>query len=144
MPTLAIPAVSALTAGVLIVLQMFLLLTVVFARRRNRQSLGDGGNDNMLRAIRRHGNLAENAAIFVVCAALLEMLGESRMVVEILCAAFVLGRLSHAIGLSFGRSVNIFRFVGATVTVIVGIAVGVLLIRIALPLVDLNAIVHQL
>ena len=144
MPTLTVPAVSALTAGVLIILQMFLLLTVVFARRGNQQSLGDGGNADMLRSIRRHGNLAENAAIFVICAALLEMLGENRMTVEILCAAFVLGRLSHAIGLSFGRSVNIFRFLGATTTVIVGIAVGVQLIRIAWPLVNLSELIHKL
>lgn len=142
MPTLAIPAVSALTAGILIVMQMLLLLTVVLSRRSNRQSLGDGGNANMLRAIRRHGNLAENAAIFVVCAALFEMLGGSRGIVEILCAAFVLGRLSHAIGLSFGRTVNIFRFVGATTTVIVGIALGVKLIQIAWPLVNPMALLH--
>ena len=139
MPTLTIPVVSALTAGVLIVFQMLLLLTVVFARRSNRLSLGDGGNPGMLRAIRRHGNLAENAAIFVVCVALLEMLGGNRMTVEILCAAFVLGRLSHALGLSYGRGVNIFRLVGATATLIVGIAVGVRLIQIAWPLANLGA-----
>jgi uncharacterized membrane protein YecN with MAPEG domain len=135
MPTLTVPAVSALTAGVLIVLQMALLLTVVLSRLTNRQSLGDGGNAGMLRAIRRHGNLAENAAIFVVCAALLEMLGGNRLLLEILCAAFVLGRLSHAIGLSLGRTVNIFRFVGTVATVAAGIAVGIQLIAISLPLV---------
>ncbi len=144
MPTLALPAVSALTAGILIVLQMLLLLTVVLARRSNQQSLGDGGNANMLRSIRRHGNLAENAAIFVVCAALLEMLGESRLTMEILCGAFVLARLSHAIGLSFGRTVNIFRFVGTTVTVAVSIWAGVLLIQIALPLVSPGGLLHRL
>jgi uncharacterized membrane protein YecN with MAPEG domain len=144
MPTLAVPAISALTAGVLILLQMFLLLTVVLARRSNRQSLGDGGNANMLRAIRRHGNLAENAAIFVVSVTILEMLGESRTFVEILCGAFVLARLSHAIGLSFGRTVNIFRFLGATTTVIVGIAVGVRLIEIAWPLTNLGTLLHRL
>jgi uncharacterized membrane protein YecN with MAPEG domain len=144
MPALAIPAVSALTAGILIVLQMLLLLTVVLARRSNQQSLGDGGNANMLRSIRRHGNLAENAAIFLVCAALLEMLGESRLTMEILCGAFVLARLCHAIGLSFGRTVNIFRFVGTTATVAVGIWAGVLLIQIALPLVNPGELLHRL
>ena len=142
MPTLTVPAVSALTAGVLIVMQMLLLLTVVLARARNRQSLGDGGNANMLRAVRRHGNLAENAAIFVVCAALLEMLGGSRMTVEILCAAFVLGRLSHIIGLSLGRTINIFRFVGIVTTVIVGFSTGVGLIQIAWPLVHPMTLFH--
>ena len=67
------PVVSALTAGVLIVMQMALMLTVIRARRRNRQSLGDGGNPDMLLAIRRHGNSAENAALFIAGFALLEL-----------------------------------------------------------------------
>jgi uncharacterized membrane protein YecN with MAPEG domain len=144
MPTLTIPAVSALTAGILIVLQMLLLLTVVLSRRSNRQSLGDGGNADMLRAIRRHGNLAENAAIFVVCAALLETLGESRTTMEILCGVFVLGRVSHAVGLSFVREVNVFRFVGTVATVFVGIWADVTLIQIAWPLVGLGGLLHRL
>ncbi len=142
MQALAIPAVSALTAGVLIVMQMLLLLTVVFARVRNKQSLGDGGNPGMLRAVRRHGNLAENAAIFIVCAALLEMLGESRTTMEILCAAFVLGRLSHIIGLSLGRTINVFRLIGIVATVIVGIRLGVGLVQIAWPLVHPMTLFH--
>ena len=72
------------------------------------------------------------------------MLGESRVVVEILCGAFVLARLSHAIGLSFGRTVNIFRFLGVTTTVIVGITVGVKLIQIAWPLTNLSTFLQRL
>jgi uncharacterized membrane protein YecN with MAPEG domain len=63
---------------------------------------------------------------------------------EILCGAFVLARLCHAIGLSFGRTVNIFRFVGTTATVAVGIWAGVLLIQIALPLVNPGELLHRL
>ena len=34
-------------------------------RRRVRQSLGEGTDPALIRAVRRHGNFAENAAIFV-------------------------------------------------------------------------------
>ncbi len=44
MPALSAPLVSAVTAGVLIIIQMALILTVVVARRRGKQSLGDGGD----------------------------------------------------------------------------------------------------
>src|SRR3954465_8185931 len=54
------PFVSAFTAGLIIVMQMLLLLGVVRARLRVRQSIGDGGNQELLLAIRRHGNFTEN------------------------------------------------------------------------------------
>jgi uncharacterized protein len=126
------PLISALTAGILIVMQMGLALAVALARRRNRQSLGDGGNKDLLPAIRRHGNLAENAALFIAGFTLLEMLGGSRIELEILCAVFVLARISHAIGLSMQNTVNPFRIIGITATIAVGVALGLALVRIGL------------
>jgi uncharacterized membrane protein YecN with MAPEG domain len=126
------PLISALTAGILIVMQMALAFAVALARRRNRQSLGDGGNKDVLQAIRRHGNLAENAALFIAGFTLMELLGGNRIELEILCAVFVLGRISHAIGLSMPRTVNPFRIIGITATIVVGIALGLALVRIGL------------
>ena len=126
------PLISAVTAGILIVMQMVLALTVALARRRNRQSLGDGGNKDVLQAIRRHGNLAENAALFIAGFTLMEMLGGNRTELQSLCAAFVLGRISHAIGLSMERTVNPFRIIGITATIAVGLALGAGLVRIGL------------
>jgi uncharacterized protein len=122
------PIVSALTCGVLIIMQMAFLLTVALARQSNRQSLGDGGHPSLLNAMRRHGNLAENAAIFIAGFALLEILGASRISVEIFCGLFVLVRISHAIGLSMKSTVNRFRFIGAAGTAFIGFALGVRLI----------------
>jgi uncharacterized membrane protein YecN with MAPEG domain len=105
--TLTPPFVTALTAGILLGMQTALMLDVVATRRRSRQSLGDGGHDGLLRAIRRHGNLAENAAIFIAGSALLELTGGPRAIVAVMCAAFVVGRVSHAVGLSMkGRLVS--------------------------------------
>jgi uncharacterized membrane protein YecN with MAPEG domain len=127
------PVVSALTAGVLMILQMALMMSVVVARRDNRQSLGDGGSNELLRAIRRHGNLAENTGIFMAGFVLLELLGAGRPRLEVLCGAFVLGRISHVIGLSLERTVNPFRVGGVAATVAVGLASAIWLIRKALP-----------
>jgi hypothetical protein len=126
------PVVTALTAGILIIMQMGLLFAVVRARRRGRQSLGDGGNAGLLMAIRRHGNLAENAALFVAGFALLEISGGNRVWLAVMCAAFVLARISHAIGLSMRNTVNPFRIFGTAATVIVGMVLGVSLLRFAL------------
>jgi len=129
---LALPLVSALTAGVLLILQVVLMLRVVLARRAARQSLGTGNDDRLLRAVRQHGNLAENAGIFVTGLALLEMLGERRSVLAVLCAAFVVARVAHVVGLSMKNTVNRARVLGVAATATVGITVGFRLVAIAI------------
>jgi uncharacterized membrane protein YecN with MAPEG domain len=113
-----------LTAGVLLMLQMALMLSVVLARRRARVSLGAGDDERLLRAIRRHGNLAENAGIFLVAFALLELTGEERARLAVLGAVFVLARVAHVVGLSMKRSLNPVRVAGVALTACVGFALG--------------------
>ena len=127
------PVISAFTAGILILLQTALVFAAVNQRRLHGPSLGESTDQNVTRAIRRHGNLAENAAIFIACIALLEMLGGGRLWVELLCGAFVLARLFHALGLSLRNTVNPFRVAGVVLTVAVGLGLGVRLVLIAAP-----------
>jgi uncharacterized membrane protein YecN with MAPEG domain len=118
------PIISGLTAGVLLAMQLVLMFMVSSQRVKNQQSLGDGDNPALLQAVRRHGNFAENAAIFIAAVALLELLGDSRLEVEILCAAFVVGRLLHAIGMSVRKTVNRWRFFGTIIFALAGFVVA--------------------
>jgi uncharacterized protein len=131
-PTVVLPAVSAITAGVLILAQMVLLWATVLVRRRVRQSLGEAGDPALTRAVRRHGNFAENAAIFVVSLALVEMLGAPRWFVAGLAALFVIGRVVHAIGLSQTNTVNPWRVAGVIATVAAGLILGLRLVTLGL------------
>jgi uncharacterized membrane protein YecN with MAPEG domain len=127
--TIALPVISAITAGVLIIGQAALLLTVVQRRRSSRQALGDG-DATLQRLVRRHGNYAENAAIFVASLALLEMMGAARPFVVGLAALFIVGRLLHAIGLSRPNTVNAWRIAGVFATIAVGVVMGVRLVTL--------------
>lgn len=133
MASLTFPYISGATAAILLIAQMLLALAVAMGRRRNRQSLGDGDNPALLRAIRRHGNFAENAALFLAGFTLYELLGGPRLSVEILCGVFLLARLSHAVGLSFEKTTNVFRLAGVIGTVGVGLVLGVRLLMLAAP-----------
>lgn len=133
MISLITPWISAFTAGVVLILQTVLMFAAADQRRRTGEAHGEGGSPAVMRAVRRHGNLAENAAIFLIGIALFEMLGGPRLWVEGLCVVFVLARISHAVALSMERTVNPFRIVGVVATVLVGLALGVRLILIALP-----------
>ena len=134
MRELSMPMVSSVAAGALILIQLGLALLVVLERRKNRQSLGDGGNADVLRAMRRHGNFAENAAIFIACITLFELIGGSRTTLEIICAVFIVGRLCHAIGLSMTNTVNPLRVLGIGATIAAGVTLGVQLLRMGLAL----------
>jgi uncharacterized membrane protein YecN with MAPEG domain len=126
------PVITALAAAILIALQTVLMLMTAGQRRASRASLGgEAGAPALQRAVRRHGNLAENAAIFLVGLALAEMLSAGRIQIEVLAAVFVLSRLSHAIGLSFENTVNPWRIGGVVGTAFAGFALAVRLAVLA-------------
>jgi uncharacterized membrane protein YecN with MAPEG domain len=131
MTTLTMPVVSAITAGVLIILQMLLMLRTALTRRTVGPSLGEGADAVLIRRSRRHGNLAENAAIFIAGFTLLELMGEHRLWLEIACGLFVAARLLHVIGLSRKNTANGFRVVGVITTFAIGIGLGIRLIHLA-------------
>ena len=121
------PFITAATAVVLAVIQMFLMLYTARGRGKYKAGLGDGGSDPLLRRIRMHGNLAENAPLFLFLLLLTEMSGQWAGLVPIFAAAFVLVRLSHAIGLSMSAGPSLFRFVGVVGTLICILGLSALL-----------------
>jgi len=94
-------------------LQNGLVMTVGFGRVKYVQGIGDGGNNDLLMLIRRHGNLTENAPLFIALLAFIEMIIGSAYVVAAMGGAFFLVRIAHAIGLTIGEGPNAFRFIGA-------------------------------
>lgn len=119
-----LPLYTSLTAAALIILQMGLMLPVGLTRFKHQQSLGDGGHADLLMAIRRHGNLTENAPLFVAVLALIEILTGSSIVVAIFGAGFVFARIAHAVGLTVGDGPNAGRAIGAFGTLLLSLASG--------------------
>ena len=120
----AFPHITAATAIVLAVLQMLLMLHTARGRGKFKAGLGDGGSEPLLRRIRMHGNLAENAPLFLILLALTEATSQWSALVPHFAVAFVIVRISHALGLSISSGVSIFRFVGVigTLASILGLA----------------------
>ena len=94
------PFITATTACMLAFLQVFLGFLVGFKRLKTNTGIGDGGNESLARQIRVHGNLIENAPIFLILLALLELSGSEKLRIIILGSVFILGRIAHAVGLS--------------------------------------------
>lgn len=126
------PTITATTAGIILMLQIILAFTVSGARGKQNVWIGTGANSTMERLTRRHANLAENAGIFIAGFTLLELSGLSPVSLTYLCGAFVIARISHAIGLSQENTGNIFRLIGGMGTYILGFILGGLLIYVSM------------
>lgn len=96
--------VTAIAASVLGLLYVRLSLNVIGFRRKHGVSVGDGGHEDLLRAIRSHANLAEYAPIALLLVACLELNQAPVWITSILAASFVVGRLLHPIGMKSSDS----------------------------------------
>ena len=93
------PATTAVYASALAI--VFALLSVwVIAGRFNFSVLHqDGGNDEMGRRIRAHGNFSEYVPLIMILAAFLEMGGLQRGIMHGLLAPLLVARVLHPIGM---------------------------------------------
>ena len=117
--------ITLIYAGLLVLWFLALSYRVV-QKRGHGISLGDGGDADMLRRIRGHGNFAEYVPFALLMIAMLEQGGLSKMVIHALGATLVLARLLHGIALSFTEKWSFGRFYGTLLTFIVLAVCGVL------------------
>ncbi|MFT3671491.1 MAPEG family protein [Aestuariivirga sp.] len=92
--------ITAFYAALLTPVLIFLTLRTVARRRSARVALGDGGDADLLRRIRRHGNFVEYTPFALILLGLAESLGTMAAVLHAGGIALVAGRLLHAVALT--------------------------------------------
>ncbi len=121
------PIITAEAAIVLALLQALLMMRTGFYRAKTSIGMGDAGNEDLLKRIRAHGNLAENSALVLILLGLNELAGLSASILFPIAAVFVLLRLGHAFALSKTTGAHPFRFAGALGTAAVIVILAALL-----------------
>ncbi|MDX2158608.1 MAG: MAPEG family protein [Hyphomicrobiaceae bacterium] len=118
--------ITAVYASLLAVLFVVLSLRVILVRRGARVSLGDGGDDELLRRMRVHGNFAEYVPLALVLMGLAESLKLEPLILHGLGLTLLAARICHAVGLSPSPSIMPLRVAGMalTFTVIVTSAIA--------------------
>ena len=127
-----LPVYTAITTAVLTILQLFLMGRVIAQRGKTEVLIGDGGIEIMQQTIRVHGNLVENAPIFLIGLALAELIAGSTWVVLALGVVFALSRILHAVGYSKVAGVSSGRLIGTLGTMITTLAVAIYLVWVSL------------
>lgn len=138
--TLSPPVFSAILAGTLLTVQTTMMLLVGTYRSGARKGVGVDGDIKLERLVRRHGNLAENAAIFLIVLTLYELLFGDTVFALCIGVVFLVARMLHIIGFSSnagshlidadgaGRLYILLRASGAGLTALSTLALGLTLI----------------
>lgn len=109
--------VTPLYAGLLALWYLALSLRVV--QKRNKVSLGDGGDTELLRRIRGHGNFAEYVPLILVMLGFMELSRVSLYLIHAMGITLLVSRLLHGYALSYTTQFKFGRFWGALLTFVV-------------------------
>lgn len=103
-----------------------LTINVSRLRMKHKVSWGDGGNKDLMKAIRVHSNGTEQVPIYALIILSLSFTTTTGIVLPILVATFTLSRLIHAYGMLCRKP--ILRRVGAAVTYVSQLAATIALL----------------
>jgi len=92
--------ITSIIASVLTIIFIKLSFAVIGLRRKNKVGLGNGGHEDLERAIRAQGNFAEYVPFGIILIACLELNGAPWWLVVLPGIALIIGRLIHAVGIN--------------------------------------------
>ena len=123
-----VPFVVPFYAGILALIYFFLTMRV--ARRRGSTGivLGSGGDAELERRIRAHGNFIEYVPLALILLGFMEAQRNSMYLMHLLCILLLIGRICHAVAISREGASGPLRFVGMMLTGTVLIIAAIVLI----------------
>ena len=110
--------ITSLSAAILGALCVMLSLKVIGIRRSEKVSVGDGGNESLLRAMRAQSNLVEYAPLTLIMLGCAELNGVSRVLLGLIAMAFIAGRILHPVGLKDASAPMAPRVLGMQLTLV--------------------------
>jgi uncharacterized membrane protein YecN with MAPEG domain len=119
--------ITPLYAGLLALLYLVLSYRTVVLRR-NKVSLGDGGNPILQRRIRAHGNFSEYVPMILIMLGILELNHLPFYALHSLGLTLLIARLLHGYSLSFTELFKFGRFWGTALTFLLLLVCGLLCI----------------
>ncbi len=109
-------SITALYAGILALIVIVLAVNVTVHRVKLRVPLGDGGNAQMRRMIRLHGNAAEYIPLALILLAIYELNGGWHAALHVIGIALIAGRVIQTWGMWATDMTNIGRQIGQSLT----------------------------
>jgi uncharacterized membrane protein YecN with MAPEG domain len=107
-------------AGVAALINLWLAIRCGQARTTEKVSIGDGGNEAVIRRMRAHANYIENTPFVLIMIAAVELAntpGAAPGWLWIVAGVYFLGRVAHGLGMD-GGTLGKGRMVGTLITML--------------------------
>ncbi len=123
--------VTLTSAAAAAIIAIWLMIRVGQVRTSEKVSIGDGGNDKVIRRMRAHANFVESAPFLLVLVAAIEMTGKGGNWLAYVAGAYMLGRVAHGIGMD-GGSLGKGRMVGTLITMLALLGLAIVAALVAM------------
>jgi uncharacterized membrane protein YecN with MAPEG domain len=125
--------VTLSAAAAAAVLAVWLMLRVGKVRISQKVSIGDGGNEHVIRRMRAHANFVESAPFVLALIGVIELAGKGSPWLAYVAGAYFIARILHAFGMEpdgfekgrvIGTITTLLTLLGlAIVAVLIGVGV---------------------
>jgi len=123
--------VTLTSAAAAAIIGIWLMMRVGQVRGSEKVSIGDGGNDKVIRRMRAHANFVESAPFVLVLIAVIELAGKGAAWLPYVAGAYMLGRIAHGVGMDdgkFGKG----RMIGTLITILTLLGLAIVAVLIAM------------
>lgn len=122
--------ITLAVAGAAALINIWLMIRVGQVRTSEKVSVGDGGNEKVIRRMRAHSNYIESAPFVLLLVAAIELASATSPTwLWIVGGLYLLGRVAHGVGMDdgkFGKG----RMIGTIVTMLTLLGLGIYAISI--------------
>ena len=121
--------VTLSSAAAAAILAVWLMIRVGQIRTAEKISVGDGGNERLIRRMRAHANFVESAPFVVLLVAVIELAGKGGAWLPYIAGMYFIARIAHGFGMD-GTTFGVGRTIGVIITLLtlVGLAIVAALI----------------
>ena len=123
--------VTLTAAAAAAILSIWLMIRVGQVRTSEKVSVGDGGNESIIRRMRAQANFVESAPFVLALLAVIELSGKGGVWLPYVAGIYFIGRILHAFGMEengFGKG----RFIGTIVTLLTLLGLAIVASLIAM------------
>jgi len=125
--------ISLASAAAAAVTNIWLSIRIGQMRGAKKISIGDGGDEALIRRMRAQANFIENTPIVLVLIAVIELARPMNPWLTGVAVLYVLGRIAHGLGMD-GGSLKLGRGIGTLITMVtlLGLAIWAATIAITM------------